>query len=327
MIFGLSGHSGGLESLSQERLKRMIPQLEEMGYASMWINEEHFQKSDADRNRHGYSPLIYAAAVAAMTSRLRIGFSALLLPLHNPLRLAEEVATLDRLSDGRIEFGISRGHPGRYFEAYGVDPERRTEQFRSVLSAVLRYWQADGAAPEGELTSCAPSPAQQPHPPIYVAAYSDESVRWTAENGHRLILHGIQSVSSVRRCLSVFAESGGDRSTVPVGRFVYVGESDEQAKEDMRPVIAGLTNKLRHIRSERFALIHDEEELEPERFYDRMAIIGGAATVRAKLAQLQSELGIGYVNLLPSFFGLLPEEKLERSLLRFSEAVMPEWKP
>jgi len=327
MIFGLSGHSGGLESLSQERLKRMIPQLEEMGYASMWINEEHFQKSDADRNRHGYSPLIYAAAVAAMTSRLRIGFSALLLPLHHPLRLAEEVATLDRLSDGRIEFGISRGHPGRYFEAYGVDPERRTEQFRSVLSAVLRYWQADGAAPEGELTPCAPSPVQQPYPPIYVAAYSDESVRWTAENGHRLILHGIQSVSSLRRCLSVFAQSGGDRSKVPVGRFVYVGESDEQAREDMRPVIAGLTKKLRHIRSERFALIHDEEDLEPERFYDRMAIIGGPATCRAKLAQLQGELGIGYVNLLPSFFGLLPGEKLERSLLRFSEAVMPGWKP
>jgi len=322
MIFGLSGHSGGLEALSQQRLKRMIPQLEEMGFTSMWINEEHFQRSDSDRNRHGYSPLIYAATVAAMTTRLRIGFSALLLPLHHPLRLAEEIATLDRLSEGRIEFGISRGHPGRYFEAYGVDPDKRTEQFRGTLDAILRYWQDDEAVPGDAQTKCAPCPVQRPYPPIYVAAYSDESVRWTAESGHRLILHGIQSVDSLGRCLSVYEKFGGDRSAVPTGRFLYVGESDEQAREDMLPVIAALTKKLRHIRSERFALIHDEDDLEPERFYHRMAIIGGPETCREKLAQLRDALGVGYVNLLPSFFGLLPEEKLERSLSLFSQAII-----
>lgn len=325
MLFGLSGHCGGLESFSQERLKWMIPRLEEMGYTTIWINEEHFQRSDASGNRHSYSPLIYAAAVAAWTKRLRIGFSALLLPLHHPLRLAEEIATLDRLSGGRIEFGISRGHPGRYFDAYRVNPDERTEQFRGGLDAILRYWAGDSAIPGDDEAICAPSLVQHPHPPIYNAAYTDESVRWTGENGHCLILHGIQSVNSLRRCLNVFEQSGGDRTKVPTGRFIYVGESDEQAREVMLPVIAGLTKKLKRIRSERFAFIHDEEDLEPEHFYQQMAIIGGPATCRAKLARLHDELGVGYINLLSSFFGLLPEDQLELSLARFAEQVMPEW--
>src|SRR5262249_20071691 len=158
----------------------------------LWLNEEHFQTPIAGRGRLAYSPLMLASALAACTERIRIGFSVLLVPLHHPLRLAEEFATLDLISNGRADFGISRGNNERYFGAYGVDLQQSTEQFRSALEFIIRCW-SDDPVQIGELSiGVQPKPVQRPHPPIYYGAYSDESVKWTAESGYRMILHGIQ---------------------------------------------------------------------------------------------------------------------------------------
>lgn len=240
MKFGLSGSSGGLESLQDDRLLTMIPQLEKWGYSSVWINEEHFQ-----RNRSCFSPLILGATFAALSSSLRVGFSALITPLHHPLRLAEEIASMDRLSGGRVDFGVSRGHPGHYFDSYQIDASQRTELFRNGVSEILDYWTKGIVRVGDNELDFSPMPIQTPHPPIYVAAYSDDSVKWAAEAGHHLILHGIQSIESLSRCLHVFKESGGHTPSIPVGRFVYVGESDQQARDDIWPTVCQLTSRLK----------------------------------------------------------------------------------
>ncbi len=328
MRFGLSGCSGGLESAPPANLLALAAQAEAWGFASLWLNEEHFQTPAAGDGRLCFSPVILATAIAARTTRIRVGFSVLLLPLHHPLRLAEEIATLDVLSGGRVDFGISRGGNGRYFAAYGLDPEQRTAQFRDTLAFILRCWTDDTVTvgDGDERYAVQPKPIQRPHPPVYIGGYSDDSIQWAAQTGHSLILHGIQSVASLRRCLDIFHAAGGDVGQVPTGRFVYVGESDEVARREAWPTVVALTTRLKRIGISRSGLVMAAEDLEPERFFREMAIIGGPETVTARIGELRDTLGVRYLNLLPAFFGYLPEALLEHSLALFSEAVMPQFR-
>jgi alkanesulfonate monooxygenase SsuD/methylene tetrahydromethanopterin reductase-like flavin-dependent oxidoreductase (luciferase family) len=139
MKFGLSGCGGGLESSDAADLIELARLADGLGYEELWINEEHFNRPEAGRGRLCLSPLILAGALAAVTTRIRIGFSVLLVPLHHPLRLAEELATLDVLSAGRIDVGVSRGNNGRYFEAFGIDLPTTPRRFATP-------WTSCGAA-------------------------------------------------------------------------------------------------------------------------------------------------------------------------------------
>jgi alkanesulfonate monooxygenase SsuD/methylene tetrahydromethanopterin reductase-like flavin-dependent oxidoreductase (luciferase family) len=108
------------------------------------------------------------------TRTIRIGFSVLVLPLLEPIRLAEEIATLEVLSEGRLDLGICRGNTSRYFEAWGLDYDDRSAAFDAVYERLIRYW----TEPQVEVGSCIgsiePKCVQRPHPPIYVATYREE---------------------------------------------------------------------------------------------------------------------------------------------------------
>jgi alkanesulfonate monooxygenase SsuD/methylene tetrahydromethanopterin reductase-like flavin-dependent oxidoreductase (luciferase family) len=125
MRFGLSGSLGGLEAHGPDSIVTRARRAERLGFDSVWFNEEHFTQPDTPRGRRLLSPIVLAAAVAAATTTLRVGFSVLLVPLHHPLRLAEEIATLDVLSGGRVNFGVSRANGDRYRIPFGYDESRR----------------------------------------------------------------------------------------------------------------------------------------------------------------------------------------------------------
>ncbi len=124
MRFDLSGCGAGLDE-SAKSLLDLGPLAESLGYDGLWINEEHFGQG----SRTCLSPILLATALAMRTHKIRIGFSVLVLPLFEPIRLAEEIATLDVLSEGRVDLGISRGNTSRYFEAWGLDYEDRSAAF------------------------------------------------------------------------------------------------------------------------------------------------------------------------------------------------------
>lgn len=327
MRFGLSGCGAGLEAAEPFDWIELAERAEQLGFSSLWINEEHFQhRMHSGSGRHCLSPLIVAAAMAARTRRIRIGFSVLLLPLHHPLRLAEEIASLDVLSGGRIDFGISRGGNPGYFEAYGVNPANSETAFADALRFILKYWTTKEMPLGQGLYSVEPKPIQKPHPPVYVGAYSPERAAWTVREGHRLIQHGIQALSHVENLLRAYAEAGGDPADVPVGRFVYVGESDAAARRDLQPVIRALTERLRKAGIVRRGVI-DEAMLDAERFYREMVIAGGPETCVERIHALSDRLGIRHLNCLASFFGYLPPTQLQRSLERLSFEVMPPFQP
>ncbi len=270
-----------------------------------------------------HGALLLATAMATRTRTIRIGFSVLVLPLYQPIRLAEENATLDLLSGGRVDFGISRGSTGRYFEAWGLDHADRTTSFRETLDMVLRCWTEPTIDVAGVQESVEPKPVQRPHPPVYVAAYGEETAAWVGSAGYRLMQGGIQSPDSLGRCLRAFADAGGDVATAPVGRIIYASETDASARREVWPALLQLTA---HFRRGGFQLARNlatSEQLEPDRWFDEMAIIGSPETCARKIAELRDTIGIGYVNCQTAFWSLLPEEHMRSSLELLASEVLP----
>lgn len=321
---GLSGCGGGLESGHPGDLLSLAERAEALGFRSLWINEEHFQGGTGPREgRTCLSPVVLAAAIAARTRAIRIGFSVLVLPLHQPLRLAEEIATLDVLSGGRVDLGISRGANPKYAAAFGFAPLAIAERFDTCLDTMLRAWRDPDIALGDERYAVWPKPVQRPHPPIYMGTYTPGTAAWAARRGYRLICHGISSMATLRPVISAYAAAGGDLSTLPLGRFVYVGDSDKSAQRDIWPVVLDLTRRLRDNGLHRRPNIVTLAELEPATFLQRMVIAGSPDTCAARIAAIAKEFGIRHVNALSAFFGHLPQPRLLRSLELLATEVKP----
>ncbi len=270
MKFGLSGCGAAFESIHSTEWPRLAQKAEAAGFDSLWINEEHFQRPHEGRGRVCLSPLIVAAQLAACTQRIRIGFSVLLLPLHHPVRLAEEIATLDVMSHGRVNFGVSRGGNRDYSRAFGVDPTVGRDKFQNDLSLLLQCWSIDEVEVQGHRFDVQPKPVQAPHPPIYIGTYNAETAEWAGRKGYRLIQHGIQSLPNICRIVRSFAEGGGEPCHVPIGRFVYVSTSDEAARDELLPVLQLLTERLRKAGIPDKPGTLTDDELDIERFYKEM---------------------------------------------------------
>ncbi|MGC4085580.1 MAG: LLM class flavin-dependent oxidoreductase [Vicinamibacterales bacterium] len=321
---GLSGCAGGLESTSSRELLELAETIEALGFDGLWLNEEHFQGSDLEtEGRRCLSPLVLAGAILARTERLRVGFSVLLVPHHHPIRLAEEIATLDVLSNGRVDFGISRGANQRYGQVFGVPGEDPSAVFERNLELILRAWQPGKIQIGGGEFSIEPKPVQRPHPPIYVGTHTSATVADVARRGHAIIIHGITNLGHVRRLASAFREAGGDMTPVPVGRFVYVAESDAAAREELWPTVLKLTRRLSGLGVAARANVIEPRDLDPEVFFNEMVIAGSPSTCADRLNSLLSELGSSYLNALSAFFGFLPLPLLRRSLTLLAEEVRP----
>src|SRR6478735_7705258 len=153
-----------------------IEAAERWGLDVMWLAELHF-----DPQRSVLSaPLSIASAVAARTNRIKIGIAVQVLPLCHPLRLAEEAATVDQISAGRLIFGVGRSGVARTYEAYGVPYAESRERFAEVLDIVQKAWTQDTVSYQGKFhrfedVTVVPRPYQQPTPPIRVAATSADT--------------------------------------------------------------------------------------------------------------------------------------------------------
>jgi len=323
MKFGLSGCGAGFESVAPARWPVFAQMAEAAGFESLWLNEEHFQRPREGRGRFCFSPLIAAAQLAAHTQRIRIGFSVLLLPLHHPLRLAEEIATLDVMSGGRINFGLSRGGNPDYSAAFGIDPDAGRAAFERDLATILRCWSPGETPLHGGLFDVQPKPLQQPNPPVFIGTYNEDTAGWAARQGYRLIQHGIQSMANVRRVLRAFVQEGGLAAEAPIGRFVYVSLSEQAAKDELMPVIGLLTDRLRKAGIPSRPGTLSEQDLDGERFYREMVIAGDPRSCREQVHELRDRTGSEHVNCLMAFFGFLPPTLLQRSLQLFADEVIP----
>ncbi|GIX49385.1 MAG: luciferase [Candidatus Tectimicrobiota bacterium] len=233
------------KQIVDEQLDIMV-RAEDYGFDSVWPAEHHFSE-------YGYcaTPVVTLAYVAARTRRLRLGTGVVVLPLNHPVRVAEDYAMLDLMSDGRVELGLGRGYQPHEFQGYGVEQSRSRQIFHEGVEVLVKAWTEERFSFEGEFyrihdLSVRPKPLQKPHPPIWMAALSQETFALCGRYGFNLLCapvfgfnveRGIAQINAWREALQ---QAGRDPAQYRVGGLVmtYVAESTQEALSDFaQPVL------------------------------------------------------------------------------------------
>jgi len=225
----------------KEHLEEMV-YCEELGFDGVVFNEHHYSAYGTMP-----SPNLIAAALSQKTSRIKIGVLGNILPLRNhPVRVAEEYAMIDCLSGGRLIAGFVRGIPPEYIW-YGVNPEESRGRFEEAYQLIMTAWTEPVWSHEGkffQLKDCAiwPRPLQQPHPPIWIAARSAESIEWCVKR--RLpIAQVYQTTSQIEDTFNYYRKIAHDDGWEAkpdhfiLCRHIYIDESDKKAQEIAEPAM------------------------------------------------------------------------------------------
>ena len=160
---------------------------DELGFDYSWLAEMHFNPSHCITP----SPLLVSAAAAQRTKRIRLGVAVNLLPLHHPIRLAEDLAELDLLSNGRVEFGVGRGQQPDHYQGFEVPMEESRDRMVESLEMVIKAWTHERLTFEGKYYSAkdllvVPKPLQKPHPPVRIASNSADSFELVGKLGYAM---------------------------------------------------------------------------------------------------------------------------------------------
>ncbi len=312
---------------------------ERLGFHSIWIAEHHFSRYSL-----GSSSLVLAAAIASRTERIRLGTGVLIPTLHNPIRLAEDTATLDCVSGGRLDVGFGRGTFGYEYGGFGVDEGESQTRFQESVRIVQGLWTTPEFSYDGEFytlnkLNLAPPPLQAPHPPIYIAAsYTQQTLEFLVQGGYKLCVAVVQdterSLELCRRYLAMSADAGTDATLadVPFFRYFYVAETEERAREDTAAHVNWILDIMQWRRdfkesSEVPYSIADwrrertELPLSLDYIRDNRAFIGTPDQCAAKIAELRAQ-GVEYFGCNFAMGGIA-HEKVMRSMRLFADEVMP----
>jgi alkanesulfonate monooxygenase SsuD/methylene tetrahydromethanopterin reductase-like flavin-dependent oxidoreductase (luciferase family) len=286
---------------------------ESLGFDSLFLPESHFTGPASIP-----SPLLLLAAAAARTTRLKLGTTSFLLPVRNPIHVAEEVAVLDRVSQGRVILGMGRGFRGALFTAFAVPAEEKRDRFEAAVEVMRRAWAGEPVAWEAgaEETDTptpvrvAPLPVQKPHPPLWVAAFGPKAVAQAARLGLPYLASPIESLAVLEqnyaRHRAGLAECGHPEPiAVPVMRTLF-------ASRDARPLArahAGLTQQAAALARAPAASLRRAAAASVEDW----AIVGEPAEVAEQVARQREKLGITHLIARVQIPGLAREE-IEASL-------------
>jgi alkanesulfonate monooxygenase SsuD/methylene tetrahydromethanopterin reductase-like flavin-dependent oxidoreductase (luciferase family) len=278
---------------------------ERQGFESVWVAEHHL----SDFGLVG-APSVYAAAIAARTRRIRIGYGVAVVPLHQPLRLAEEIAWLQELSDGRVFVGVGPGFSPYELGAFGVPLEVRHARLEEGLAIVRRALKGDGF-------SARPHPRTMP--PILRAASSDESVRIAAAEGTQLML-GLKPFDELASRLELYRSVAGTAAEASVLRRIVVAPTDEEAIASMRGPLLWEHDIATRVHEG----LADGSHVDADalvRHALRSACCGSPATVARQLRNLQD---LGVQRVIGWFhFGDMPYETVMRSMELLATEVLP----
>lgn len=322
---------------------------EAVGLDSVWLAERHFSPSGQGQASIAAAPIILATAIAARTRRLRVGTGVYVLPLNHPIRIAEEVATLDHISQGRFALGVGRSGFTTAYEGYGYAYGESRERVQECLDILERAWTQERFSYEGKYYTfhnvcVTPKPLQKPHPPIYMAATTSESFPIAGRAGlhlfvgvRRTSIAGVkQNVALYRQAWQAAGHPGQGEVTLRIP--VYVGETYAQAIAEPEATTLQyyrrLAESLRRsvgragtVASEDRARMAEElNHITYEALLRDWVVYGTATEVAERLARLRDELDLSGVILEMNAGGLLPIERVLHSLRLFGEAVVPRFR-
>ena len=229
--FGLFSHIPWPEGSEPRRMiqeaTEQVLRGEELGFHSAWVAEHHF-------SRYGLGPssLILIGSIAAQTKSIRLGTAVLVPPLHHPVRLAEDTATVDVISGGRLDVGFGRGSARYEYRGYDVDHEESQLRFQETIKLVKSLWTTSDYSHDGRYfkmhrANLVPQPIQKPHPAVYIAATRTQAtLEFAVSTGHPLVI-GVMldtpdALDLCRRFVEMPKESGHN---VPMSRIPFFATS------------------------------------------------------------------------------------------------------
>ena len=280
---------------------------ENWGYQSFWLPESHFAGDSAIPD-----PLMLLAAVSARTRTIRLATTSYLLPLRHPLQAAEQVAVLDRLSGGRVTLGVGRGYQAAMFDAFEVSRKDKRRIFEWCLGTMIRAWQGHPLpGGEGEVV-LSPLPVQQPHPPVWVAAFGPKALAQAGGLGLPYLASPMESVERLRTNHRRHAEAcdalGVERpAEVPIMRTLFVSEDAN--------LVAEIRGQLEIAARQLAATQRPGVSLAP----DDWAIIGEPRYVEDKVAAYVEELGMTHLIVTRLRIGRVQTAALEHSVRTAAE--------
>lgn len=309
---------------------------EACGFDAVWLAEIHFQK---DRSVLS-SPLVVAAAIAARTARVKIGIAVQVLPLGHPLHLAEDVATVDQLSRGRLDFGVGRSGLPAHYRGFNIPYAESRERFSETLDILVKAWTQERFSHEGTYfrfrdVCVTPKPYQTPHPPIRVAATTQDTYPMVGRMGYPIFIAvRTTSIADLTRFIGGYHEAwtaAGHPGRGPVGLIVpvYVADTARRAREEpeastmhfFRTIGQQLQesagNTGRSEDAKRLMRIPYDEVLE------ELAVYGTPEAVADRLLELRERLGYSSLSVWMNTGGQVPHERVLASMRLFADRVMP----
>ena len=276
--------------------------------------------------------LPFLARMAADAGDMEIATAVILVPLHNPVDIAESVATMDAICNGRFIFGVGIGYRDEEFAAFGIKSNERVPRLRESLELMKMLWTEDEVEYNGkyyQLPKVKPStrPIQKPHPPIWVAANNDVAIRRAARWGYPWFINPHATMSTIARQISAYnaeinrvGQSAPD--AMPMFREMYVAEDRATAFAESRPYLEGKYAAYAAWGQDK-ALPGEEsfavpfEDLARDRF-----LIGSPDDIVEEIRRYQNDLGANYIIFRMQWPGL-PQEKVLKQLALLREEVIP----
>ena len=315
-----------------------------LGFDNAWLAELHFQSAFSVMS----APLLIAASIAQQTDKIKIGNAVNLIPLHHPVRLAEEIATLDVISNGRAVFGAGRGSMPSHLEGFGIQSSDTRAQFEESLDIILKCWSRNNVNYKGTFynvtdVNVVPKPIQKPYPEIYIAANSQDSFEYAGSLNHNILVtpmiistEKVLEGLSHYRAVSSECNSVGKTHDVTVNAPIYVYEENDAEKLD--PIIESVSNyieTLKKIYTSPAAIRASKHNPGIQRSLNRYnsidftdidreyGIFGTAEECVDKILKLKSNLDFDQLMGWFNIGGLLSNDQVKSSMRLFAERVRP----
>ncbi|MCZ4548598.1 LLM class flavin-dependent oxidoreductase [Gordonia rubripertincta] len=323
---------------------RVADLLEELGFDGVWVSEHHFRD-------YGTVPSIFTMLgyLAARTENLRLGTGVVVLPLHNPVHVAEQAAQLDVMSNGRLELGIGRGYQSIEFDGYAMDLSEARDRFDEGLDVITGLFTNDTYQHEGKYyktgdAALSPRPLQKPYPPLHVAAVSPETVERYAKRGLPILADPAAPFKKIKGAAETWHRIAGEaghntaEADLVVSRSVWLAPTVEQAKADQDHFEAAFDRS--RIFNEKSAPIDSKTGAVAKGFefwegrylkggevgndfrWDQLEVIGDPKRVIGQVAMLQE---FGYNHLMCDFGSTrhIPFDEMSKAITFFAKEVMP----
>ena len=320
----------------------LVALADSLGFDVAWLAELHFGGAFSLLS----NPLMVVPAIAQRAPRIRIGTAVTLLPLHHPLACAEQAATADLLSGGRLEFGVGRGSIPSQFHGFRVPVSENRARFDEALEVIRLAWTRarfsfSGSYYQIEDVSVVPRPTQRPHPPIRVAVHSAESFAHIGGQGLPIYsgttttpLPQLREFTALYRERLAAAGHAWQPEQMALMLPAHVGDTGPAAREAMRPGVRKYYQNLEAIFSAlpdsyaehlpRLKIIRETLANVPyEKFFRDQAVFGDAAEVIDRLQAVIEEFSLSQVICWFDQGGMLPRAEVERAMRRFADQVMP----